>query len=65
MMVARAAPAMPIPKPMTNSASSPVLMTAPEREQIMVILGLPSARIRCPPPVVSTRKGNPSAVMRT
>ena len=65
MMVASAAPAMPMFSTMTKTASSTVLMIAPLREQIMVIWGLPSARIRWPPPVVRIRNGKPRAVMRT
>ena len=65
MTVAIAAPFMPHSKPTTNTASRMVFIIAPVSEHIIVILGLPSALIRWPPPVVSTRNGKPNAVMLT
>lgn len=65
MTVAIAAPFIPKSRPRTSTASSMVLTTAPVILHIMVILGLPSARIICPPPVVSIRNGKPKAVYFT
>ena len=63
MMVASAAPAIPMWKPKINNGSSMVLRTAPVRVHIMEKRGLPSARIRLEPPVVRIRNGNPRDVM--
>ena len=63
MMVARAAPAIPIPKPKMNRGSRIVLRMAPVKVQIMENRGLPSARIRLEPPVVRIKKGNPKEVI--
>lgn len=63
MMVARAAPAIPIWKVKINRGSNMVLRMAPVSVQSMENLGLPSARIRLEPPVVRIRKGKPKEVM--
>ena len=63
--VAAAAPYMPHLKIRTNTASNTILMTAPEIFTNMAIFGLPSARMRCPLPIVKIRNGNPIAVTRT
>ncbi len=62
--VAAAAPAIPQLKPNTNSASNAVLIAAPVRLHIIIIFGRPSARIKCPPPVVMIANGKPTDVMR-
>ncbi len=62
--VAKAAPAIPQWKTNTNRASKTVLTTAPARLQSMVYFGLPSARIRCPPPVAKIKKGKPKETIR-
>ena len=61
--VAKAAPLIPILRENTKTLSKTVLITAPVKLQNIVIFGLPSARIRCPPPVDKIRNGNPNAVI--
>ena len=61
--VATAAPAILKSITDTNNASKIVLITAPVRLHSIVNLGLPSALIRCPPPVASIRNGKPIAVI--
>ena len=63
--VAAAAPYMPQWNPRTNTASNTMLMTAPEMFTNIAIFGLPSARIKCPLPIVRIKKGKPIAVTRT
>ena len=63
IMVASAAPAIPIWKPKMKRGSNIVLMTAPARVHTMEYLGLPSARTRLEPPVARIRKGNPRLVI--
>ena len=60
-----AAPFISQPKPNIKSASSPVFITAPTRLLNIVIRGLPSALMRCPPPTDSTKNGKPYADIRT
>jgi len=48
--VAIAAPAIPIPRYTTKIASRIIFITAPTILMVIVILGLPSALTRCPPP---------------
>ena len=63
IMVAHAAPAIPISKVKINNGSKIVLIIAPANVQIMEYFGLPSALIRLLPPVVTIRKGNPKDVI--
>ena len=53
------APAIPILKPKINIGSKIVLITAPDKLHIIVYLGLPSALIKCPPPVAKIKNGKP------
>ena len=63
MIVASAAPAMPMWKVKMNSGSRIVFKTAPVSVHSMEKRGLPSARIRLDPPVVRIRKGKPREVI--
>ena len=63
IIVAQAAPAIPHPKPNTKSASKIVFTIAPVTLQIIDIPGLPSARIRWPPPAVKISTGKPHDVI--
>ena len=65
IIVASAAPAIPISNPKTKRASKMVLITAPTILQTIEKLGLPSARIKCPPPLANISIGNPMEVMLT
>lgn len=58
VIVASAAPAMPMWKTKMNSGSRIVLTIAPIRLHSMENFGLPSARIRLEPPIVMIRNGN-------
>ena len=63
IIVARAAPCIPICG--TNIASNTTLRTAPDRLQNIAILGLPSALIIWPPPVINITNGKPMARILT
>ena len=65
IIVAYAAPAIPILNPNIKTASKITFMTAPRMLQIIATLGLPSARIRCPPPTDKIKNGKPNDVILT